>query len=273
MRHTRGLDPVRRPQFRSLGLVHPMARRVSIATAFAAIALAAACSDSTSAKTSGTQLGFTTGAGLGANADAVPITVNGHTLSLTAVTLTVSRAELKPAATAVCADDSESADADRSPGGTASSTDNHSGSDECGEMKIGPTTIDLPLDGSVVTIPADAIPAGTFQQLELRLAFIRLQGTFDGKAFDVTVSTPVRGEIQFATPLVVTAGTATSITVTVPVAKWLTNADGSLVDPSQLNTNQSLLGQFTGRVASSFHAFEDNDHDGHDDHDGHSGPG
>ena len=230
---------------------------------------AAACSDSTSAKTSGSQLGFTTGAALGANADAAPITVNGHTLNLTAVTLTVSRAELKNAATTTCAD--EAADDDRSPGGSGT-TSNDNGSDDCGEMKIGPTTIDLPLDGSVLTVPADAIPAGTFSELELRLAFIRLQGTFDGKAFDVTLSTPVRGDIQFATPLAVTAGTATSITVTVPVAQWLTNADGSLVDPSQLNANSTLRAQVLARIASSFHAFEDEDHDGHDDH-GHSGPG
>jgi len=251
--------------------VHPMTRSMGVASALAAMTFAAACSDSTSAKMSGSQLGFTTGAALGANADAAPITVNGHTLNLTAVTLTVSRAELKPAMSAVCADDGESGDDDRSPGGSGGNTTG--GSDDCGEMKIGPTTIDLPLDGSVVSVPADAIPAGTFQELELRLAFIRLQGTFDGKAFDVTVSAPVRGEIQFTTPLVVTAGTATSVTVTVPVAQWLTNPDGSLVDPSQLNSNQSVLGQFVGRVASSFHAFEDEDHDGHDDHGGHSGPG
>lgn len=244
-----------------------MVHAVGVASAVAAMMLAAGCSDATSAKMSGSQLGFTTGAALGANADAVPITVNGHTLSLTAVTLTVARAELKPGVSAVCADDNEGADDDRSPGAGAGTGD--AASDDCGEMKIGPTTIDLPLDGSVLTVPADAIPAGTFQALELRLAFIRMQGTFDGKAFDVTVSTPVRGEIQFATPLVVTAGTATSITVTVPVAQWFTNADGSLVDPSQLNANQSLLGQFVGRIASSFHAFEDEDHDGHDDHGGH----
>lgn len=269
MRHTRDLDPVRRPRAPRLTFTRPMTRTIGVASALAAMTLTAACSDSTSTKLSGSQLGFTTGSAFGANADAAPITVNGHTLSLTAVTLTVSRAELKPAAAAVCADDNEGANDDRSPGGSGASGDTHNGSDDCGEMKIGPTTIDLPLDGSVVTVPADAIPAGTFQQLDLRLAFIRLQGTFDGKAFDVTVSTPVRGEIQFATPLVVTAGTATSVTVTVPVAQWLTNADGSLVDPSQLNSNQSLLGQFIGRVGSSFHAFEDEDHDGHDDHGGH----
>lgn len=235
--------------------------------------IATACSDSTGAKTSASQLGFTTGPALGAHADAAPITVGGHTLDLSAVTLTVSRAELKPAASVVCADDNEGADDNRAPSGSASADDDHNGmDDDCGEMKIGPTTIELPLDGSVVTVPADAIPAGTFRELELRLAFVRIQGTFDGKSFDVTLSTPVRGEIEFATPLVVTAGTATSITVTVPVASWLTNADGSLIDPSQLNANQTLRSQLMSKIAASFKAFEDEDHDGHDDHD-HSGHG
>jgi hypothetical protein len=243
-----------------------------IASLAALAALATACSDSTSANRSATQLAFTTGPALGAHADAAPITIGGHTLDLSAVTITVSRAELKPAASAVCAgDDNEGADDNRSPSGSASADGGHSGGagDDCGEMKIGPTTIDLPLDGSVVAVPADAIPAGTFQVLELRLAFIRLQGTFDGKAFDVTLSTPVRGDIQFTTPVVVTAGTATSITVTVPVATWFTNADGSLLDPSTLNSTPSLMSQFVGRIATSFHAFEDEDHDGHDDHGGH----
>lgn len=245
-----------------------------IASLVALAGLAAACSDSTSAKTSGSQLAFTTGPKLGALADAAPITINGHTLDLSAVTITVARVELKPAASAVCAgDDNEGADDNRTPSGGASADDhNGDGHDDCGEMKIGPTTIDLPLDGSVVMVPADVIPAGTFSELELRLAFIRLQGTFDGKAFDVTLSTPVKGEIQFATPVVVTAGTATSITVTVPLATWFTNADGSLLDPSKLNSTPSLMSQFIGRIGTSFHAFEDEDHDGHDDHD-HSGHG
>jgi len=250
-------------------------RRITygLASLVALAGFATACSDSTSAKTSASQLAFTTGPALGAHADAVPITINGHTLSLSAVTITVARVELKPAASAVCADDDEGADDNRTPSGTPSADDhNGDGHDDCGEMKIGPTTIDLPLDGSVVTVPADAIPAGTFRELELRLAFVRLQGTFDGKAFDVTISTPVKGEIEFATPIVVTAGTATSITVTVPVATWFTNTDGSLLDPSKLNTTPSLMSQFIGRIGTSFHAFEDDDHDGHDDHD-HSGHG
>ena len=248
--------------------------KYGLASLVALASFAAACSDSTSAKNSASQLGFTTGASLGANADAAPITVGGHTLDLTAVSLTISRAEVKPAATAVCADDSEGGDDNRVPSGTASADDgnnNAQGHDDCDEMKVGPTTIDLPLDGSVVSVPADALPAGTFQELELRLAFVRIQGTFDGKAFDVTISAPVRGEIQFSTPVVVTAGTQTSITVMVPIATWFTNTDGSLLDPSQLNSNATLRNQFISRIASSFHAFEDENHDGHDDHEGHGG--
>lgn len=236
-------------------------------SALIAISLAAACSsDTTGANASGNQLGFAVSHSLGASADAAPVTVGGHTLNLAAVTITVSRAELKPSASVVCSD--EQGDNDLAPsfdgGVTTTST-----SDGCGEMKIGPTTIDVPLDGSVVTVPADAIPAGTFGELELRLAFVRLQGTFDGKAFDVTVATPIRGDIQFTTPLTVKEGAATSITVTVPITTLLTNADGSLVDPSQLNTNATLRNAFLSRLAMSFHAFEDDNHDGRDDHDGH----
>lgn len=246
--------------------------KYGLASLVAMASLAAACSDATSTRNSASQLGFTTGTSFAANADAAPITIGGHTLNLTAVSLTISRAEVKPAASAVCADDNEGGDDNLAPSGAASADDgNNQGHDDCDEMKVGPTTIDLPLDGSVVSVPADALPAGTFQELELRLAFVRLQGTFDGTTFDVTISAPVRGEIQFSTPIVVTAGTQTSITVMVPVATWFTNADGSLLDPSQLNSNATLRNQFIGRIASSFHAFEDNNHDGHDDHDGHGG--
>lgn len=246
--------------------------KYGLASLVALASIAAACSDSTSAKNSASQLGFTTGASLGANADAAPITIGGHTLNLTAVSLTISRAEVKPAATAVCADDSSGADGNLAPSGSASAdAGNSQGHDDCDEMKVGPTTIDLPLDGSVVTVPADALPAGTFQELELRLAFVRLQGTFDGKSFDVTISAPVRGDITFTTPVVVAAGTQTSITVMVPIATWFTNTDGSLLDPSQLNSNSTLRNQFISRIASSFHAFEDENHDGRDDHDGHGG--
>jgi hypothetical protein len=84
----------------------------------------------------------------------------------------------------------------------------------------------------------------------------------------VTLPVNVGTEIEFETPLVVTAGTATSITVNVPVGDWLVNTDGSLIDPSKISSNSSLLTQLRNRIVASLRAFEDRDHDGHDDHHG-----
>ena len=139
----------------------------------------------------------------------------------------------------------------------------------CAQVKIGAASFDLPVDGSMVTLPADAIPAGTFREFELRVAFIRLKGTFDSKPFDVTIPANTKTEIEFATPLVVTAGAPTTITVNVNAATWLTNADGTLVDPTKIATTPSLLAAVRARIAASLRAFEDNDHDGRDDHGDH----
>lgn len=210
------------------------------------------------------QLSFTTGSSTASPAAAAlaPITNGGHTLDLTHVTLTIARAELKRATTDGCREDQ----GDEDHGGTATTME------DCAEMQVGTTSVDLPLTGTLVTLPANALPAGTFHELELRVSTVRLQGTFDGKAFDVTLPINTRGEIEFATPLVVTDGTPTSITVNVPANTWLVNPDGTLVDPSSIATNSSLLGTIRSRVAASFRAFEDEDHDGKDDHD-HGGHG
>lgn len=210
------------------------------------------------------QLSFTTSSNTVSNAAAAlaPITNGGHTLDLTHVTLTLARAELKRATTDGCREDQ----GDEDHGGTATTME------DCPEVRIDTTSVDLPLAGGLVTLPANAIPAGTFRELELRVSTVRLQGTFDTKPFDVTLPINTRGEIQFTTPLVVTEGTPTAITVNVPVNTWLVNSDGSLVDPSAIATNSSLLGTIRSRIAASFRAFEDENHDGNDDHD-HSGHG
>ena len=210
------------------------------------------------------QLSFSTSSttASGAAASLVPVTNGGHTLDLTQVTLTIARAELKRSTTDGCAED----EGDDDHGGSATTME------DCAEVKVGTTSVDLPLNGTLVTLPANALPAGTFRELELRVASVRLQGTFDTKTFDVTLPVNARGEIEFATPLVVADGTPTSITVNVPVGSWLVNPDGSLVDPNAIATNSTLLATIKTRVTASFRAFEDEDHDGRDDHD-HGGHG
>jgi len=206
------------------------------------------------------QISFTASSATASNASAalVPITNGGHTLDLTHATLTIAKAELKRTSSDGCRGDDDGQDGQPTTPPTM---------EDCAEVKVGPVTVDLPLTGGMVTMPAQAIPGGTFHQLELRVSSLHLQGTFDGKAFDVTLPVNVRGEIEFATPLVVVDGTPTAITINVPANTWLVNPDGTLIDPSAIPTTPSLLTSVTNRIAASLRAFEDEDHDGNDDHD------
>jgi hypothetical protein len=252
-------------------------KRAVLTGSLLALALAAGCSDSTSANRAPAQIAFTSSASSSANGSLAPVTSGGHTLNITQATLTISRVELKPASSNVCAGD-DGADANLVATSAASRDDHgdHNEDDDnggCHELKAGPISVDLPLNGGLTTLAANAIPAGTFREIELRVSTARLVGTFDGAPFDVTLLVNTRGEIEFATPLVVADGTPTSVTINVPVDGWFTNADGSLVDPSKLSTNATLLGQVRSRIVASFRAFEDEDHDGHDDHGGNRGPG
>lgn len=246
--------------------------RAAVIGSLAVLALVAACSDSTSSNRAPAQIAFTSGVTSTANAQVVPITSGGHTLNITQATLTITRVELKPTTTDVCAGDDG---ADDNLASFSSTSDDHGDDDNdaCEELKSGPLSVDLPLDGGITTLPANAIPAGTFREIELRVSTARLVGTFDGAPFDVTVLVNTRGEIEFATPLVVADGSPTSVTINVPVGGWLTNADGSLVDPSKVTSNETLNAQVRSRIIASFRAFEDEDHDGHDDHGGNRGPG
>jgi hypothetical protein len=237
---------------------------ISALTITAAVT-AIACSGDATGIPSGSsgQIAFMATNGTAAGAAVIPATVNGHMLDLTAVTLTISRAELKRTSNESCpGDDDEDDDHPHSMGSTES----------CGELKVGPTTIDLPLTGSVVTIPAKTIPAGTFRKFELRVSQVQLKGTFDGTAFDVTVPVRAKAEAEFTTPLVVTDSTPVAITVNVPVGGWFLSADGSLIDPRTVSGSASLRAQVANRIRASLRAFEDHDHDGREDH-GHRGPG
>lgn len=224
-----------------------------------ACALAGCSSASDVAPKVAAQIAFTSNSSLGASAATAPVSSGGHTLDVTQATLSLSRIELKRVATDACSDD----DALHNDGGSDTS---HTTVEDCAELNVGPTTIDLPLSGGLVTLPANALPAGTFRELELRLSQIELKGTFDGQAFDVTLPVNVHGEIEFSTPLAVVDGSPTSITINVPVTDLLTNPDGSLVDPRTIPSNSTLLDQVRGRIRASLRAFEDEDHDGQDDH-------
>jgi hypothetical protein len=255
-------------------------RRIQLAAALAAISFLAACSsDSTGVgKQTGSSLAFTAGSSRASSALAstVPITVGSNTLDVSAITVVIDRASLKSTQADSCkVDDDEDDDGDHDradssahhdsgPGGDGD-RDGHSHDGLCGEVRVGPTIVDLPVDGSVVTIPGNTVPPGTFREIELRIGLVRLQGTFNSKAFDVTVPVGAKAEMVLDPPVTVVADGSVAITVNLPVDKWLVNADGSLINPDDLRTNLMLLARVRMNIASSIHAFEDRDHDGKPD--------
>jgi len=256
-------------------------RRIQLAAAIAAISFLAACSsDSTGVgRQTGSSLAFTAGSSRASSALAstVPITNDGDTLDVSAITVVIDRASLKSTQTDSCnVDDDEDDDDDHGdhqlgvasndfgPGRDRDDDRHHHGF--CGEVRVGPTIVDLPVDGSVVTIPGNTVPPGTFNEIDLRIGLVRLQGMFNSKAFDVTVPVGAKAEIKLDPPVTVAADSSVAITVNLPVDKWLVNADSSLINPNELRTNLMLLARVRMNIASSIHAFEDRDHDGKPDH-------
>jgi len=148
-------------------------RGLALAAFAAAMAGAVACSgDSTGVAADGSsRIGFMATGSTPANLSVVPETIGGHTLNITAVSLTISRAELKRAHTDSCPGDNDNDDDDDHPRLFASTQ-------SCGELKVGPATVDLPLTGNVVTLPANTIPAGTFREIEVRVSKVEVKGTF-----------------------------------------------------------------------------------------------
>lgn len=185
------------------------------------------------------------------------VTLNGHTLSLENVDVTFSKIQLDRHEDNVAENDSAS-DEDGE----------HSADDE--EVKVGETTIALPLGGGVITPINQSLPPGDYESLEMKVSSVRLRGTYDGQAFDVTV--PVRAE--FATELnppfhVASDTDRLNLTVKIDVSQWL-RTSGGLVDPRLLATNETLRRTVIHQIRASFHSFEDENRNGDDDHDEHN---
>jgi hypothetical protein len=156
--------------------------------------------------------------------------------------------------------------------------------------------VSLPLDSAVTTALNVTVAPGNYSALEAKVrpietnnghfgpgtaAFIaahpelvgvsvRVEGTFNGKAFTWTGSPRAELEIKFDSALVV-ADSAANITMHVDVAKWFKTNSGALIDPATALDGRSNANLVARNIRESIHAFRDDDRDGHDDHDGHGG--
>lgn len=264
-----------------------MNRRFALLAAPLAVALLAACTDSTGrlslAVSSVRPAGATPSASLvgtpgvaGAPAvvtagDSTLIIMGNDTVIVRSAQLVLREIELKRAETAAC--------------------DNIAGNGDCEEFETGPTLVTLPL-GSTATetmISVDA-PAGMYDELEFEVhkpeapddaTFIASNPSFDGVSirvagtfshagtrsdFTFTSDLNAKQEVMLPTPLTVSEGQQTNVTLRVDIATWFLNAAGTaLVDPASANKGQPNENAVRDRIQASIDAFRDDDHDGHDD--------
>jgi hypothetical protein len=249
----------------------------SIGLALAGIAVAA-CSDSLSR--SGTReasISFgvvQNGAFLSAAnvtlADLV-ISDDENEVDLTSADVVFGKITFKGTSAADDADsDSDDIDSD-SDAGDSDSDDADSDSDSDGPgnttFRAGAATVALPLEGGDITPFTGTIPVGTYRSIRMDADFVRLIGTYNGEAFDVTVPINAKLRQRFAPPMEVTeASEPFEVSVNIDVASWFKDADGNTIDPRLLNSNAEMRAHFRNRVRASFRAFEDEDGD-HDEED------
>lgn len=122
------------------------------------------------------------------------------------------------------------------------------------ESELGGDILNVPLDGSAVTLETEQVPVGTYTEVEMEVtrppaavlsqnpdwparATMEIRGDLDGRAF--TLPLEIAGEFteRLPAPVVVDTGGVQPIqvVVTLPVASWFAGPSGLLdpADPAQ----------------------------------------
>jgi len=203
----------------------------------------------------------------------IAITDNTNTLILTRVRIVLDEVELEKENNGVDCDD---------PTAPA---------DACYEFEAGPFLLDLDLSGGVAQEVSVNVPAGVYDEVEVKIRpvdssshedadflaanpdmggrSILIEGTYNGTPF--TFSSAILGEVEMALnpALDITTAQNYNITMNIDINTWFLNpTNNAVLDPSVTANvaviESNIAASFT--AASTFHASEDNDHDGEDDH-------
>ncbi len=132
------------------------------------------------------------------------------------------------------------------------------------ELRRGGLQVALPMNGAVVTTVTTNVLPGTYDEVEMDVRTVRIQGTFDDQPFDVTVRVDEELEVDIRPPLVVTETQPANVTVTLNVSNWFRAGDGGAID--LLNLSSLSRARLAANIAASFDAFDDDDHSGHGGH-------
>jgi len=158
-------------------------------------------------------------------------------------------------------DSSEASDSSEHDGDT-------DGEHDCEPLRVGPVTVNLPLDGTTKVALDGLVPAGTYTGLRAKIESVNVTGTFtdsSGADHAFTFTSDAEAEVEMRFPAAVTVGAGTNnLTIDVNVAAWFTDASGAVIDP----TNPANQDAIEHAIRASFRAFEDDNHDGSDDQGG-----
>jgi len=200
---------------------------------------------------------------------AIQIGSGANSLSITQAQIVLSRIEL--ATTGGCATTGEE--------------------DDCAELRLGPTLVDLPVDATTQVMLEDvAVPAGTYSGVQAKLDAVRPDDDESGASAFLTahpdwngISVKVSGVYTDASnathtftftseadaemaatfnPPVTLASDTKNFTFAVDIASWFTDASGAVIDP----TNAANAEAIARNIERSARVFEDDNHDGVDDH-------
>jgi hypothetical protein len=259
------------------------------------VTLVACAADSTSPNAAGGRqmtISFASGATAGASASrntvagslrSITATSGADALVITKAQLVFARLELQKSG-ATCTSTADAGD------------DDHGDDNSCAELELAPSVVDIPVNGTLVTALNVTVPAGSYSALEAKIravqsnkghdgkgtsAFltahpefagvsVRVEGTFNGKAFTFTGAPRAELETVF-NPAITVADSGANITVHLDIATWFTTSSGALIDPSTANAGGVNATLVETNIKRSFHAFRDDDRNGDDDHGEHGG--
>lgn len=152
------------------------------------------------------------------------------------------------------------------------------------DFEIEDFIVNLPLDGSPLTLTEQALPQGIYDEFELEIEkaeddinvndtdfrddtgtySLVVLGTFNGEAFTYRSTEDFELELELNPPLELGEGESSILKVTVDVSSWFIGNSGETLDPNNPE-NFELINE---NIENSMEGFEDeNDFDDDDDDD------